>query len=415
MFNISKDIAPPFKMIEPFFKFGSIAYLISIIALLFIDSNSNLNDFTVVGWAHLFLLGFVMVVIFGAMAQLVPVVLEVGHFNIDLYYIIFPTLAIGSILMVIGFWFYSSLLPYGGLLVLVSMAVFLFETLKTLQKTDANTLTVKCVRVGNIFLTIAIAIGFLMALAISLGLSVNLSKLLPIHIVLVLFGYVTITIIGISMVLLPMFGLAHGYDDSDVEKSFKIIVYSIVAYSVFKIVGLDFLSYIAIAAISVGIFYYLKQLKILYEIRARKIVDIWYKHIYVAFISLAVATIFAILWLFFSWENCLKVSIWLFIIGFFTFVINGHLLKIIPFLVWFERFSPLVGKKRVPMLHEMLPNRDVEFSFWLSLAGLVIGAFGLLIFSDDLFKGAVTLLSFGAIFMLKSVIYILNFKEEDYV
>ena len=415
MFNISKDVAPPFKMIEPFFKFGSIIYLISIIALLFINSNSNLNDFTIVGWTHLFLLGFVMVVIFGAMAQLVPVVLEVGHFSIDLYYIIFPTLALGTILMVIGFWFFSQLLPYGGLLVLISMAIFLFETLKTLQKTDANTLTVKCVKAGNIFLTVAIAIGFLMALAISLGVGLDLGRLLPIHIVLVLFGYVTITIIGISMVLLPMFGLAHGYDSSDVEKAFKIIVYSIIAFTILKLIGLDFLSNIAILAIAVGIFFYLKQLKTLYEIRARKVLDIWYKHIYVAFISLAIATVFAIFWLLFEGENFLKVSIWLFILGFFTFVINGHLLKIIPFLVWFERFSPLVGKKRVPMLHEMLPNRDVEFSFWLSLAGLVIGAFGLLIFSDDLFKGGVTLLSFGAIFMLKSVLFILKFKEEDYV
>jgi len=415
MFNISKDVAPPFKMIEPFFKFGSILYLISIIALLFIDSNNSLNDFTIVGWTHLFLLGFVMVVIFGAMAQLVPVVLEVGHFSIDLYYIIFPTLAIGSILMVLGFWFYNQLLPYGGLLVLVSMAIFLFETLKTLQKTDANTLTVKCVKAGNIFLTIAIAIGFLMALAISLGVGVDLGRLLPIHVMLVLFGYVTITIIGISMVLLPMFGLAHGFDSSDVERSFKIIVYSIIAFTFFKLIGLDFLSNIALLAVAVGIFFYLKQLKILYDIRARKIIDIWYKHIYVAFISLAIATIFGIFWLFFGWENFLKVSIWLYVLGFVSFVINGHLLKIIPFLVWFERFSPLVGKKRVPMLHEMLPNKDVEFSFWLSLAGLIIGTFGLLIFNDDIFKGAVTLLSFGAIFMLKSVLYILNFKEDNYV
>ncbi len=30
------------------------------------------------------LLGFVMIVIFGAMAQLIPVALEVGHFSVDL-------------------------------------------------------------------------------------------------------------------------------------------------------------------------------------------------------------------------------------------------------------------------------------------------------------------------------------------
>ena len=413
MFNISKDFAPPFKMIEPFFLFGSIFYLLSIVALLFLNSDSGLNDLSIVGWAHLFLLSFVMVIIFGAMAQLVPVVLEVGHFSVDLYYIIFPTLAIGSLLMVAGFWFAPAMLPYGGLLVLLSMAIFLFETLMTLKKTDAKSLTVQCVKVGNIFLTIAIIIGFLMALAIGAGIGVDISRFLPIHIVLVLFGYVTITIIGLSMILLPMFGLAHGYDDSDVQKAFKIIVASILLFSLASLIKFSLLKSFSLAGIGVGIVFYLKQIITLYKIRARKLHDIWYKHIYVAFISLGASLLFGTIWLIFGGENILKTALWSLLVGFFAFVINGHLLKIIPFLVWFERFSELVGKKKVPMLHEMLPEKEVEFSFWFSMSGLIIGAIGLLFYCDDLFKGGVIILSFGAVFMLKTVYYILNFKVEE--
>ena len=413
MLSISKDFAPPFKMIEPFFKFGSIAYLISIFALLFINSNGSLTDLKVVGWAHLFLLGFVMIIIFGAMAQLIPVALEVGHFSVDLYYVIFPTLSIGTILMVIGFWFVPVLLPYGGLLVLVAMVVFLYETLMTLKQTTTNSLTVKCIKSGNIFLTIAITIGFLMALAIAEGIGIDISRFLPIHIILVLVGYVTITVVGLSMILLPMFGLAHGYDDSSVNLAFKILVGSVIAFSIFKLIGLNFLANIALLAMAVGIGFYLKQLVILYKIRARKLHDIWYKHIYIAFISLGIATIFLVLWLLSGIEVFLKSGIWLFLMGFFTFVINGHLIKIIPFLVWFERFSPLVGKRKVPMLHEMLPDREVNFSFWLSFSGMAISAIGLLFNSDTLFKGGVSILALGAIFMVRTVIYILNFKPED--
>ena len=413
MFNISKDFAPPFKMIEPFFKFGSIAYLLSIFALLFIDSSGDIHNLKIVGWAHLFLLGFVMIIIFGAMAQLIPVALEIGHFSVDLYYVIFPALSLGAILMVIGFWFTPILLPYGGLLVLVAMVVFLYETLMTLKATTANTLTVKCVKAGNIFLTIAIAIGFLMALAIAQGLSVDLSRLLPIHIVLVLVGYVTITVIGLSIILLPMFGLSHGYDDSDINLAFKILIIAVSAFSILKLIGLDFLANIALFTMTVGIVLYLKQLITLYKIRARKLHDIWYKHIYVAFISLAIATLFLLIWLFTDSEIFLKSGIWLFLMGFFTFVINGHLIKIIPFLVWFERFSALVGKKKVPMLHEMLPDKDINFSFWLSFGGMSISTIGLLFSSDTLFKGGVTILALGALFMVRTVIYILNFKPED--
>jgi hypothetical protein len=415
MLQISKEFAPPFKMIEPFFKYGSLLYILSLISLLFIDSSSSLIDFKIVGFAHLFLLGFVMIIIFGAMAQLIPVVLEVGHFSVDLYYIIFPTLFFGTLLLVGGFWFESSLIPYGAMLVFISMLIFLFETFATLKKTTSNTLTVRAVKYGNIFLTIAIIVGFIMAIAIGNGLNIDVSRLLPIHVVLVIFGYVTVTVIGLSMVLLPMFGLAHGYEDKDVELAFKILVYSVIAFSLLRLIGLDFLSNFALLGIAVAIVFYLKQLLILYKIRARKLLDIWYKHIYVAFISLVVASFLGLLGYFFSIDKLLKAAVWIYVIGFFAFVINGHLLKIIPFLVWFERFSPLVGKKKVPMLHEMLSDKDAEYSFWLSLAGLVIGAIALLIGSDDIFKGGVLILVFGAFFMYRSIVYILNFKEEDYV
>jgi len=413
MFNISSDYAPPFKMIEPFFKFGSIIYLISIFTLLFIDTSNDLLDLKVVGFAHLFLLGFVMVIIFGAMAQLIPVALEIGHHNVKLYYYIFPTLAIGTILMVVGFWFLPFLLPYGGFLVLVSMLLFLYETFATLKATTANTLTVKSVKVGNIFLTIAIIIGFLMALAIAGGISFDISRFLPIHIILVLVGYVTITIIGMSMILLPMFGLAHGYDDSDVNRAFIILIASIIGFSIFSYFDITILKIVTIILIFGALGLYLRQMIILYNIRARKIHDIWYKHIYVAFISLALAIVFGVFWVLLKSEIALKVMLWLFIMGFFTFIINGHLIKIIPFLVWFERFSPLVGKKKVPMLHEMLPDKDINFSFWLSLGGMSISALGLLFSSDTLFKGGISILALGAIFMLKTVIYILKFKPEE--
>ena len=410
MIQISKDFAPPLKMIEPFFKFGSIAYLISIISLLFLNQSLELTDLRVVGWAHLFLLGFVMIIIFGAMAQLIPVVLEVGHHNIDLYRYIFYFLALGLSIMVIGFWFFPWVLSIGGFLVLISMILFLYETFATLKKTSSNSLSVKTIKVGNIFLTIAIIIGFLMALAISIGFNLDINKFLNIHIAFVLIGYIVITIIGISMILLPMFGLAHGYDDSDVNLSFRILVISTLLFTLSKFFKLDLLSEIFLIGIIGGVGLYIRQIVTLYNIRARKIVDIWYKHLYVAYASLFLVIVYLIFWLILGGDRIIKSAIWLFLLGFVTFMINAHLIKIIPFLVWFERFSPLVGKQKVPMLHEMLPNKDVEFSFWLSLLGLIFGLFALMFGSDAMFKGGVSLLIFGAIFMVKTVLYILNYK-----
>ena len=84
MFSVSKDYAPPFGMIAPFFIIGSIFFFLGSAFLLFLHPQNGHFDPMIAGWIHWYLLGFVMMVIFGAMAQLIPVVVEVGHHSVDL-------------------------------------------------------------------------------------------------------------------------------------------------------------------------------------------------------------------------------------------------------------------------------------------------------------------------------------------
>ena len=90
MNSISRDFAPPFALIAPYFMVGTIFYFVSMIALFFLGSDLLYDDMSTIAWVHLYLLGFVMMIIFGAMAQLVPVVIEVGHAAVDFFYIIWP-------------------------------------------------------------------------------------------------------------------------------------------------------------------------------------------------------------------------------------------------------------------------------------------------------------------------------------
>jgi len=185
MFSVSKDYAPPFGMIAPFFWIGSFFYLSGTVFLLFLHPEAGHFDPAIAGWAHWFLLGFMMMIIFGAMAQLVPVVVEVGHFSVDLYYIIWPLLLLGTVLMGAGFWVSPAILPYGGLIVLISMIIFLYDTLMTLRRVTNITLTVKTVVASNLFLLAGILTGFVMALAVGSGLNVDIGRWLGAHAVLV--------------------------------------------------------------------------------------------------------------------------------------------------------------------------------------------------------------------------------------
>ena len=413
MFQVSREFAPPFSLISPFFTAGSIFYLVAMLLLPMLGADSSVYDIAVAGWAHIFLLGFVMMIIFGAMAQLVPVVLEVGHFSVDFYYLIWPLLTAGTILMGVGFAAVPALLPYGGLTVLVAMAIFLADTILTLRKVERVSLTVKTVAVTNAFLLLGILVGFAMALAIGAGVDVDIGRWIGAHIVLVLGGFVTLTIIGMSMVLLPMFGLSHGFDETPVNRAFKIMSCAVFAYFVGTLFDSESIRFLSMVAVFIATGLYLWQIWLIYKSRARKESDIWFKSMVVGYGSLAFALLLAPFALIGRLESLATASVWFLVMGFFTFLINGHLYKIVPFLVWFERYSPLVGKEKVPMLADMVPKRQAEFQFRFSTAGMIMAGAGLLLGSDELFRGGAAFMAVGALFMFMSVRWMMNFGKKS--
>ena len=409
MFNISKDFAPPFNLIAPFFVAGVVFYLIAMVALLFYTPDFTYLELSIAGWVHLFLVGYVMMVIFGAMAQLVPVVLETGHFSVDWYYIIFPTLLIGVVGLIAGFWFDPILLSFGGLLVLVAMIVFAVDVFLTIAKTTLRSPTVKAVKVSNIFLLAGIITGFLMALTLSGFLGFDVGSIVKAHVWAVVGGYVLITIYGISLVLLPMFGLAHGFDQKPIEMALNLMIYATLFVFVGSFFDIAFMNYVGYATGFVSVGYYFYQIYLIYKTRVRKEFDIWYKSMLFGYGAFLVAFVLGAASFVGNSEALLHTAVW-FLFVFFAFLINGHLYKIIPFLVWFHKFSDLVGKQKVPMLHEMYPKKQADFEFWFSALGSIVVGIGLVSGSDELFKAGASFMSAGALFLATSTQWMLRYR-----
>ncbi len=399
MTPISRDFAPPLSLIAPFFKYGVIFYLLSMIALLFFEPTFSYQQMDVAGWIHLFLLGFVMMIIFGAMAQLIPVVLETGHAVVDVYYVILPLLGVGALVMVAGFWLMSALLPYGGLLVLIAMLIFAFENIVTLKKTTIRTLTVKTVAWSNGYLLLGILTGFAIALGLNGDLGIDVSLMLKAHVYAVLGGYVILTIMGLSLILIPMFSLAHGFDEKAINNAFKLVVAGVGFVFAGALFSQEWLMMLGYAVNTLGIFFYMWQIYIIAKLTVRKELDVWAKSMIFAFISLVLAIVLGALYFMTGAENMLHASVWFILLGFIASFITGHLYKIVPFLVWFERFAPLVGKEKVPMLHEMYSKEGASMMFWFTVAGVLLGGLGLLFESDILFKAGGSFLFTGAIFL----------------
>jgi hypothetical protein len=399
MKQVSSEFAPPLKLIAPFFKYGVLFYMASMIGLLFFDPAFSYQEMSVAGWIHLFLLGFVMMVIFGAMAQLIPVVLETGHVVVDVYYIILPLLGIGTVMMAAGFWMLPSLLPYGGLLVLVAMMIFAFENIATLKKSALKTLTVATVKWSNGYLLLGILTGFAISLGLSGTLSIDIEMMLKAHVYAVLGGYVMLTIMGLSLILIPMFSLAHGFDETPIHQAFRVLIVGVAIVFFGALFGAVWMMYLGYLATFAGVILYLWQIYIIALLTVRKEFDIWAKSMIFAFGSLVFALMTGGVALLTGAESMLHTAVWFFLLGFVAPMITGHLYKIVPFLVWFERFAPLVGKEKVPMLHEMYSKKGAAVMFNFTASGVVLGGMGLLFESTILFKAGGSFLFAGALFL----------------
>lgn len=408
--KISSNFAPPLGIISPFFIAGVLFYILSIVGLFTLESRISWLDLHWIGFVHTYLIGFVMLVIIGAMAQLLPVVLERGHCCVGFYPIIFTFIALGTLLLLMGFLAYPLLLSYGGLIIVLGFAIFGMELILTGKDGLWRSLSTRAVSLAILFLTIGTVLGWIMTLGLAGVLEMDPSHLIDVHATTLLAGGVMLILIGLAQILLPMFGLAHGFDTKPAAWAFGLIVFGAVLYLSGEIIASNTVQTFAMVSILAGVGAHIVQVVTIARKKGRREYDIWFRSLAVAYLSLVLSLGCLIFALTGGDDRAWILSGWLFGVGFLGFMITGHLYKIIPFLVWFERFSPLVGKQKVPMLHQMVPKRSADFQWGYSSVGLFVAALSLLFENNDLWYGGLSFLLVGSLFLIHNITWMLRFK-----
>ena len=381
-----------------------------MVSLFFINPTDSLNSFTIVGWVHLYMIGFVMIAIFSAMAQLGPIVVETKHSNETIFKYLWLFLLLALTLMLVGFYIDITYLFYGGVTALIAMSIYAFEFLLTLKNMRRKTSITKAMKMSNFFLLIGIGTGIVMASGFNGFIDINPDNFLTMHIYSLVVGFVTLLIMGISIILIPMFGYSKRISDNKFSHSFITLSSAVVIMIFAGILTHKILEEIAYVLTIIAIILYLYQLKNMFISRKKVVHDIWAKSIYIGFLSFILSFILFIFYLFSDNELLLKVSMWITLIGFFSFLIMGNLYKIIPFLVWFQIYSPLIEEQVVPMLHQLVDTRLASLQWFYSSIGLVVSSLGILLSNNNIFYGGVLLLSIGAFLFLSFVYKILQLK-----
>jgi hypothetical protein len=194
--------------------------------------------------------------------------------------------------------------------------------------------------------------------------------------------------------------------------AYRLMIVGVAMVMIGSLIGVGFIEIFGILTVIASILSYFYQIDLIEKARARKENDVWAKSLYFAFFTLALSLFLSIIYLLGGSEAWIMSAGWFLIAGFVGFLITSHLYKIIPFLVWFERYAPLVGKQKVPMLNDMVPMREAKTQMYVSATGVMLIGIALLLRVDTIFYAGVSVFVVGAVFLLLSVYAMMQYGKE---
>lgn len=358
MMALSAPTKPvPLSLPLGFIGVGSL-YLLGAVGLLALHPEvlQSYRHPVLLAVAHLFFLGFGVGVLIGVMHQLVPVILEVPLARPAWGYPALALWAVGTPLQAGGFLLNSpGWIALGGGLALLGLGVFALHMLLTLIQSSRWNPVATALAWVVVYLVLTPILGMLQALSLKYGFYDP--NRLGWHALAGLGGIFLISILGVGHKLVGMFTLSHGSD----EKVLGLELWAINLGLLGLALGQWFGAVLLALGVGLGAYDTLNLLKH----RNKRALDVGVSHFMagLAFLGLALGALL--------WQN-LSLAGWWFGLGFVGLAVTGMLYKITPFLLWTHRYAPKVGRGRVPLLKEMLPERLAR------LAGCLLGTAALL-------------------------------------
>jgi len=409
--NVSPDFSLPIRVVAPYFVGGILFYILAMVSLLWVEPNIGMSDYRVIGWVHLYMIGFVMMIIIGAMAQMSVVVAEVHHRYPDLFRWIFPLLSLGTIVLVAGLYFSPLGMMAGGTLLLCALGLFAYNLFFTLKTSRRRTTVIRSMQWSTFFLLIGLGIGIVMASGYAGIVVIEPSYWREFHVFALIGGYVMINIMGVSTVVLPMFGACNRPSDNDYTISFGMMSGAVVM--MLASVWVEWFGWMAFSLAVGSILHYMQSVYRIFTTKKRRYSDIWERSVAVAFASLVVALSVSVYGYISVNEKAMILGFWFFTTGFLGFLMSAHLYKIVPFLVWFERYVPHIDEKAVPMIHELLDQKWAKGQWLAGCAGILLVALAILLENWILFIGGIAVIIASGAMLLGAILKILRFRGVE--
>lgn len=344
---------------------------------------------------HLSTLGFVGLLVLGVLSQFLPMLL--GK----------PLKSSFAAALALGIFYASALLLWcffaghrlawlgamAGIGLPLSVAAFLALAAKALANGGGHRLT---------RLTLASSLGYLLFTSILGGLmaqgllrppllSPDPLLLIQLHLHLGLFGFAALMIFGVSYELLPMFGLARNFSMAPAWAALilgHLGIFSLVA-SVFGSLSVAALSAMIwpwlLAAACLA---YAVQVLLIIRSSLRRQNEPGPLHFRAAIILMLAGALWGLRLGPEATTGARAAYVYLLLFGFIGSAIFGQLQKILPLLSWYDRFSPLAGKAKIPSAAELMPPRLPWLVPAFHLPATAFGFAGLALASPSLLRAS---------------------------
>jgi len=390
MEGLSLDQAPPLSI--PFLFFATAPVALLLAALILIGRGSEV---LVTAWrpdtlvlTHLGTIGFLGSIMFGALYQMSPVVAVATVPKIKHAYWVWAMNVIGLLMLYywgargvradLGSpWLSFHFMATGVMLFtcLVGWALFVRS------KTKGPTVWGMRLAVASLFT--AMTLGTFMVGYWGKGSMLGERSLsLELHISFAIIGWIGGLITAVSWQVLPMFYLTPGVKP---ERSWLVLLTLAASlFGVFCVVLLDAAGQLAghgriVAAVLVApaafVLWVVHPLLVWGQLRSRR-----RKRIDPSARFWQVGVGFGFLTLFLAISAVLRTSdwyglafVWCALFGWAGLIVHGMLTRIGPFLIWFHRFSPYVGRIPVPAIRRMLPDKLVWTGLAVHITTVVLG------------------------------------------
>ncbi len=370
MFNqgLSLDQAPPIGVPFRFFLTAPIFGVVISFVFLFFPFSETSNQYShfAIGLVHLFTLGILSMIIFGAMQQMMPVLAGAVIKKPRLFAnIVHSSLVLGTLLLSFSFILEIRFLLHIAILFLsIAFLTFFIVSIKLLFNVKYLTSTVKAMRLFSLAGLITLFLGLYLAVShITLNFDENYYTLLFLHILFGLCGFALLLIMGVSFQVIPMFYVALDFPKFIQHKVPLILFVLLFVFAILLYfdINLLILKVIFATLIISFCFYGLKSL----NNRKRPVFDatLWYWKL-----SLSSLIISMIIWFGGFFESNYILAI-VFAFGFLYSLLQGMVYKIIPFLSWFHLSSK--GYFKLPTIREFIDERYIKVHFFLHISSVV--------------------------------------------